>query len=427
MRRGKVLPLLSITWKVKNKMGNNMELDFPMTFFLQVKQEIMSDNNVIEKEKAIWLAVRNSLDKRQAYALDKEFKKEFEKGIYFQDNRADLLQDTFQSLYKLVQKGAAAKLLRNHELGTFNLAMLIQRIPQITDTLSLDWITEIIRLTIIAGANLKAQKAYAGNGGTNSLGWVCLYLADGVRDTGYIRSLDQYYCCYKIFPWLLESGMAANKNVNRSNPFNTFLAALSNSPEVADYQEEIMLAMMCYGFSPFTPNDIYQSASFFSRIAAINVKWLCIIFPFEDDHVKHYLSILQPNVTAEVVKNLINGFTINNKTRKHFKAFFSMKAHWLLKYIIESRPEIIFSLVKRNEQDLLIPFLKNYKSAIIELRDANGNTLLHQAVLCRGLVENTIQLLRNARLSTQAINNEGLTPLALAMKNNRTDLIKYLK
>jgi ankyrin repeat protein len=406
-------------------MGNSMELDFPMAFFLQVKQEIMSDINVIEKKKAIWLAVRNSLEKANAYALDKEFKAAFEKGNYFQENRTDLLQDTFKSLQKLVEKGAAATLLRNHELGTFNLAMLIQRIPQINDTLSLDWVTEIIKLTIIAGANLKAQKAYAGNGGATSLEWVCLYLADGVRDTGYIRSLDQYYCCYKIFPLLLESGM--HSNGKRLNPFNTFMAALRDSPEVADYQEEIMLAMMYYGFSPFTPNDIYQSASFFSRIAAINVKWLSWLFPYEDEHVKHYLSVLQPNVTAEVVKNLINGFTSNNKTRKHFKAFFSIKAHWLLQYIIESMPEVIFGLVKRNEQDMLIPFLKNFKPAMITLREANGNTLLHQAVLCRGLVENTIQLLRNARLSLEAINNDGLTPLALAMKNNRTDLIKWLQ
>lgn len=404
-----------------------MDLNFPLAFFLQVKQEIMSDINVIEKEKAIWLAVRNSLDKSSADALDEKFKRAFDQlGGFFHDGRVDRLQDIFQSLHVLVRKGAAAKLLRNHKLGTYNLAMLIQRIPQITDQLSLEWVIEIIKLTIIAGANLKAQRAYSGKSGTTSLGWVCLYLADGVRDTGYIRRLDQYTCCYKIFPWLLESGMAANTKVNR-NPFNTFLAALRDSPEVADWQEEIMLAMMCYGFSPFTPNDIYQSASFFSHIAAINVKWLCMIFPFEDDHVKHYLSVLQPNVTPEVAKNLINGFTSNNKTRKHFKAFFSMKAHWLLQYISESAPEIIFSLVKRNEQDMLVPFLKNFKPAMIELRDANGNTLLHQAVLCRGLVENTIQLLRNARLSTEIVNNEGLTPLALAMKNNRTDLIKWLK
>jgi ankyrin repeat protein len=47
-------------------------------------------------------------------------------------------------------------------------------------------------------------------------------------------------------------------------------------------------------------------------------------------------------------------------------------------------------------------------------------------VLSRGLVENTIQLLRYSGISLQATNREGLTPLSLAMKNNRTELIKLL-
>jgi ankyrin repeat protein len=98
----------------------------------------------------------------------------------------------------------------------------------------------------------------------------------------------------------------------------------------------------------------------------------------------------------------------------------------LLQYIVASAPDVIFDLVKRNEQDMLIPFLKNCKPAILELRDEGGNTLLHHAVLSRGLMENTIQLLRNARFSLQAVNKEGLTPLAIAVKNNRTELIKWL-
>lgn len=61
-----------------------------------------------------------------------------------------------------------------------------------------------------------------------------------------------------------------------------------------------------------------------------------------------------------------------------------------------------------------------------ELRDEKGNTLLHQAVLSRGMMENTIRLLRDARFSLQAVNKDGLTPLALAVKNNRTELVKWL-
>ena len=42
------------------------------------------------------------------------------------------------------------------------------------------------------------------------------------------------------------------------------------------------------------------------------------------------------------------------------------------------------------------------------------------------MMENTIRLLRDARFSLQAVNREGLTPLALAVKNNRTELVKWL-
>ena len=397
-----------------------MELNFPMESFLQVKQELQSDRNDLDREKAAWLQVRSALDETRANLLDEQFKAAFEEmGRLFLGAEPVTLQPMLQTLQQLVQQGASASLLGNHELGTYNLAMFIKYIPEITDKTSLDMAVDMIWLTIIAGADLKAQKAYVGNGGALCVELVCEYLGRGIGEAMQVHSMEQYECCYKIFPWLV-----GNETLNA---FNLFIACLRDSPEVADLQEKIMLTMMCLGFSPFTTDGIYQSASLFSRIAAIKVKWVTILFPFEDDRVKLYLSALQLNMTAEVVTNLINGFTSSNKTRKLFKAFFSMKPHWLLQYIIGSAPETIFSLVKRNEQDLLVPFLKNYKPAMIALKDANGNTLLHQAVLCRGLVENTIQLLRNARLSPQAINNEGLTPLALAMKNNRTDIIKWLQ
>lgn len=396
-----------------------MELDFPMETFLQVKQKLQSDRNDLEREKAVWLQVRSTLNETQANVLDEQFKVEFEKlgGLHLWAE-SGALQPFLQTLHQLVQKGASASLLGNHELGTYNLAMLIQGISWVTGKASLDMVADMIRLTIIAGADLNAQKGYVGNGGALCVELVSEYLARGIGDTA-LFNLDQYECYYKIFPWLVD-----NTNLN---PFNLFIACLRDSREVAGFKERTMLMMMSLGFSSFTTDDIYQSASLFSRIAAINVNWVTLLFPFEDDRLKPYLSALQLNMTAEVVMNLMNGITSSNKTRKHFKAFFSIKAHWLLQYIIESMPEIIFGLVKRNEQDMLVPFLKNFKPAMIALRDANGNTLLHQAVLCRGLVENTIQLLRNARLSLEAINNEGLTPLALAMKNNRTDLIKWLQ
>jgi hypothetical protein len=55
-----------------------MELDFPMETFLQVKQEMLSDRQDLEREKAAWSQVRSTLDEAQANVLDEQFKVEFE-------------------------------------------------------------------------------------------------------------------------------------------------------------------------------------------------------------------------------------------------------------------------------------------------------------------------------------------------------------
>jgi hypothetical protein len=394
---------------------------FPMESFLQVKQEMFDAGRRLENEKAVWERVRNSQEETTRNELDEQFKVEFEKleKLYLL-NSAIELEKLLQTLTKLVQQGASARLLGDHELGSYNLAMLVKDIPTVKDRAMLSMITEIIRITIVADANLIAQKAYAGNGGSVSVEWLCLYLGGGIKAHPGVENLEQYACCYKIFPWIVSS------TINRLNPFSIFMVGLSASPEVADLQEKVLLALMGYGFSPCEPDNIYQSVSYFTSVAAININWLTILFPFEAEPLKNYLNALQPNMTGAIALNLINGFTSNNKNRKHFRAFFSSGQHWLLQYIVTSAPELIFDLVKRNEQDMLIPFLKNCRPALVELRDANGNTLLHHAVLSRGLMENTIQLLRNAKFSLQAVNREGQTPLAIAVKNNRTELIKWL-
>jgi hypothetical protein len=404
-----------------------MDLNFPLEKFQQVKQEMIAVRQVLEKEKAAWLTVRNTLHKARANELDERFKAVFEQvGTFFFSPPTSQLQAMQETIRDLVHQGASASLLGNDELGSYNLAMLIKETGMITSKSTLDITTEIIRITIIAGANLQTQKAYVGNGGAIGLEWICMYLAGGIGDSTRLQNLDQYISCYKIFSWIIDDSAQHQAN-SGFNPFNFYLAALKESPTVADWQEKLMLAMIYYGFSPITRDDLYYSTPFFSRVAAIQISWISLLFPFEEVTLKHYISALQSNITKGTIAQLINGFTSNNKTRKYFRSFFSLRSHWLLRYIIESVPEIIFDLVKRNEQEMLMPFLKNFKPAIMALQDEKGNTLLHHTVLSRGLVENTIQLLRNNGLSLQTRNKEGLTPLALAEKNNRMELVKLLK
>jgi hypothetical protein len=404
-----------------------MEWRFPLEKYGQTKQEMIMARRGIDKEKAHWLTKRNGLNPERATELDEQFKTAFEQlGDYFITTQTVELQLVLQTLRTLVEQGASAGLLGDYELGPFNLARLMKQVARITNKTTLDLTTEIVRLTIVAGANLNTQKAYAGNGGAIGLEWICLYLAAGVESGLYLTNVDQYACCYTIFSWTIDS-FPRSQTDPYFHPFNTYLNSLKYSPAEVVLQEKVLLAMIHSGFSPFSKDNPYQNVSFFSRLATQQINWLFLLFPYEEEATRQYISNLQQHITNETAGKFINAFTSNNKTRKHFKSFFSWRAHWLLRYIVETTPEVIFGLVKRNEQEMLGPFLKNFKPALQALRDDQGNTLLHQAVLSRGLVENTIQLLRTSGISLQAKNKEGQTPLSLATKNNKTHLVKLLQ
>ncbi|HEY1166119.1 MAG TPA: hypothetical protein VGE90_13150 [Chitinophaga sp.] len=369
-----------------------MESGFPTTSFLEIKQEIIADRNSLESEKAVWAAVRKPLSSAHIQSLDEQFKEVFEKlGPVFPNTPAKL-QPILQSLGDLVQQGASARLLGNDELGSYNLAMVIQQLSQITGKETLAIAAKIIRLTIVAGADLNTQKAYAGNGGAIGLEWLCLYLAGGIGEDRNLRSMDQYECCYKILPWILEKETSTHAE-KQLNPFITFIACLRNSPDTAGLQEKVMLMMMYFGYASYAPGAIYQSDSSFNRVAAINIEWLTLLFPFEEEHLQHYLHAMQTHLSKEMIPHLVNSFTSSNKGRKHFKAFFSLRPHWLLRTIISTSPEMIFRLVARNERALLAPFLRHFKPAMAALRDEKGHTLLHQAMHGKGRASNTLRLL----------------------------------
>ncbi|AEV98159.1 hypothetical protein A4D02_33755 [Niastella koreensis] len=400
---------------------------FPIKKYEETKQEMIVARRAIEKEKAQWLTKRNALKQERATELDKQFKRAFERlDSYAARMNLTESQELLKTIRQLVEQGASASLLDDSELGPFNLADLIKGIPDLTDSPALELTKEIVRLTIIAGANLNTQKAYIGNGGAISLEWIVLYLAAGVETGIWLKNQEQYDTCYTLFSWIIDSFPRIPEEYS-FHPFSIYLNCLIYLTAHAEIQEKLILAMISYGFSPIYRDDYYQNVSFFSRLATIQINWLFLLFPYEEEATKQYINALRPNITKEVATKLINAFTSNNKTRKHFKTFFSRRAHWLLRHIVESAPEVIFDLVKRNELDMLTPFLKNFKPALQALRNEKGNTLLHQAVLSRGLVENTIQLLRNSGLSLQIMNKDGLTPLSLAMKNNKTALVKLLQ
>lgn len=334
------------------------------------------------------------------------------KAVFEQLENASARQriDILEALMVLVQNGASAALLGNYELGTYNVAMLVKDLPKISDRNELDTIFAIVRLCIFAGADLKAQKAYIGNGGATSMEWICLFLAAGIGEDKYIRHPDQYECCFEIFKLILDNGLYSE------NPFPIFIENLRYSGEVFDLRDKAALRMMYHGLSPLS-----GGIPVFSRI---DFRWITMLFPFEVATLEPYVKALKESLNKEIITDLLNSCTSSHKARKEFRTLFSTRPHWLLVFIVESFPETIFNLVKRNERELLIPFLKYCQPRLTGIRDEQGHTLLHQAVLSSRLTEKTVQLLLQAKFPTDIVNNEGLTALMLALKMNKTAIIK---
>src|SRR5690349_7490136 len=105
---------------------------FPIEKYEETKQEMIFARRAIEKEKAKWLTKRNELTQERATELDKQFRIAFERLDSFaaRMNLAES-QELLKTIRQLVEQGASASLLDDHELGSFNLAHLIKRIPDL--------------------------------------------------------------------------------------------------------------------------------------------------------------------------------------------------------------------------------------------------------------------------------------------------------
>lgn len=260
----------------------------------------------------------------------------------------------YTAVIRLLRKGASARLLETNELGSYNLAMLINDLAGITDREELDMAVEVIRLSIAAGADIIHQKEYAGNGGAPAIQFLCINLGRALTEmTKY-----QYTCCYNLFPLI-----AAHSD---RDELNIYLSYLSPHPEIKDMQDHLLVQMQELGWKLREEPDTWLFRSLLQRD-------ITILFKLD------YHSL---NETG--IQQLLNGFTSTPTARKVFRT----QAHKeMLKTIMERSPLAVFNLIKRNERDMLVPFLKHFKKEI-----AAQHTLLQ----VKGVEEKTKQLLRQA-------------------------------
>jgi len=422
------------------KDGKLVGFDFPMGAFLAQGAAIQVHRQGFVREREAWKRARNGL--ADTGVVDEQFRVAFE-GLrrLLREPCSPALVEAVEHLQSIVAQGGSAGSLGTHELGPFNLAMAIQEAEWITDEAVMALLGKVVRLTIVAGADLRAQKAYIGNGGCTSLEWLCLWLSGwgrrgeseregegGDEEQGLgerVKGTDGFY--YGIFADVLEGDMAMGEDDRRrvSNALIDFLVTVRASGVPREWQETILLRLMAYRLSPVLGDNVYMSASFFKRIAVFNVRWLGILFPFEQEPLQGYINTVKADLTPGILRDLVNAFTSSAESRKYFKAFF-LQRHWLMEAVVETVPAVIFNLVKRNEQDILKPFLKHFRPALLGLRDADGNTLLHAAVAAPGLMKNMVTLLLQNGFPAGVINHAQVTPRALAVKYKRHALIPLL-
>ncbi|MBV8252386.1 MAG: hypothetical protein JO154_07235 [Chitinophaga sp.] len=368
--------------------------------FEQTRLELKQEQQMLQEQSAAWLLKRNALAVNERMQLDEQFNAIFEQlGTYFLTIQGSGLPATLGQLQDLIEQGASASTLGHHELGAYNLAMFIKNLSQMEDPEILALAEKVIKQAIVSGADLYQQKAYVGNGGSTCLEWVLLYLGQGIDANSLgLKALPPYMVCYRILPWLMGDDPDAGKGIRDFFYFEYFLQFLRNSPQVAPLQEKVMQRLMCHGYALFEYKTLNTPAFYFNKLAGMNLQWLTMLFPSDEPAISIYLEKLRRELDAGIIKDLLNAFTSNNKARKYFKSFFSSRPHWLLHAMIDIAPQEIFRLVQRNEQDILIPFLKHYKRDIAQLRNHHGQTILQHATTTRGVVENTLALLRNAHV-----------------------------
>ncbi|NLU90758.1 hypothetical protein [Chitinophaga sp. Ak27] len=387
-----------------------MKKNFPIATLISARQELEASQRTLKSDKAAWTAVRKTLNDATRKVLDEQVNLLFARDIcaYFWSAQKPDLDQVMMSLRQLYQQGASARSLNNYELGEFNLAMVVKSMMDIEDRQVLALTLELVQLTIIADADVYSQKAYMGNGGSVCLELACVGLGWGLREGDTCATTqEQYMACYQVFLWLIEKPEVMAAKYHNLDPFALFFGlhatGYGNYEVVAPIHDKVTCTMISLGFLPFSTSypesewsDMGSVSSFLGRTK--DEKWINLLFPNEHPLLMRYLQAWEKAMIPAPLNILLNNFSASNTGRKIFKASFSPGPHWLIAGMIRHIPGMLFSLVTRNEKQLLAPFLKNYKRQLSILQNEKGQSLLQYAQHTRGVKADTIQLLREANI-----------------------------
>ncbi|WP_372367667.1 hypothetical protein [Candidatus Uabimicrobium sp. HlEnr_7] len=387
---------------------------FPTCLWEEVQHENTNVYSLLESFQEYQRNTRSQLSLSAIEGLDKAFKDEFEKleSFFWRSkihNLFDIASEVFNSLRELVKIGASAELLDKNELGNFNVAKAIKSLPDFTQQQDLDLANEIIWLTVQAGSLLLEQKAYAGNGGSSAIYW----LIDNMHITTEHPLQQQIHeYSYQMICLMFVSNIGipvAECDILLSILLRNNNVQLDEHKKIAMRIVNIITGFYCFSLS----------AILIDVVKCKNWEMIPILLP-DTSHMKNAVQIIKASILEKDIVDIINAFTLSKSGRNIFKTQFSY--HWLSSLVVKNYPNVLFQLVKRREKTILETFSKKHRLQLVNLKDKEGNTLLHIATQTHGKMENTIKMLLNVGANSAVKNNKGFTPYDIAQKNKNSKL-----
>lgn len=406
----------------------NSNFSFPFSEFIQTGLDIQRQKKKATLLKEKWLESRDLLSLQQQKELDLEFKSTFEtlRTFFYSASQSNNPEEVLDYLDELIDKGASAGLLDPYELGDFNLADAVKSLIDITKKEDLLLAEKIITTVLLASPDLVNQLAYAGNGGAPTLYWLCEYLSKGIGEGVFeIKTEVQYGVFFRIFCTVTTFQPETQEP---KNYWLIYQQSLKPDPIIGSMQMEVLLRLIHFGYEK--PNLLNYPFECFICIPQLikteNFDWIPVFFPYSDQRISQYYQFLENCYSIADVGKILNGFKTTKAGRKFFLEYFGNKPHSLLSAIINRSPECISKLVQGNESELIQPFLKHYKKELCSIKDTKGNNLVHSAFLSGNPSEKTIARLVEIGCSVNQKNNNGESPIDIALRKKST-LLALLK
>lgn len=375
---------------------------------------------------------RASISEEERERLDKSFLDTFNEITSEKSTDYHVLKD-------LLEKGASTACFDAHELsGGNNFAQALKDwIPAASFTHEHQAIAHALDICIEAGDAFLSNKYYVGNGGAYSIyllieyivgSWVYisqapkkknsedefayhLYIKMALLAGDHLKFWEEFYLGQQLL--LTKTSGSENKLQHSIARFGLhclvyekpafiqhyFTQDLSYNPELVD---------MCRAFfsAPVLLEELLKNADSAQGI-------------FGDAAIKKNMN----EVLAQKWPKIYGTFLSSSISRKKIKDLLKSSA-WLRNQFL-SHPASLFKLLK--EKDIILPLLQKERKQLLNLRNAEGDTLLIALCKAQGKTENMVQLYVKYGFDPKDVNQKGESAISIAQRRKKDTLLLALE